>query len=118
MTDKELKQIESDFSKKLDALFRKQKIDAMVALRERLNCINTQTLSSTFIIDDLIKHLDLHGYVVSKVYEAYSNLCDSNNVSDKLDKIGFSKYICRWYSYCIVDKKIKRKKLRLFCKTE
>ena len=113
-----MKQIENEFSKKFDEIVKRQKIEAMNMLREQLGCISNHTFCSTMVIDEIIKSIDLHGHVTSKVYAMYYDLCKKNDVKDIMSNIQFSLYVCKWYGYHCADKKHKGKKVRVFCRTD
>ncbi|NBJ16643.1 MAG: hypothetical protein FNP40_13995 [Dehalobacter sp. 4CP] len=73
---------------------------------------------SIYIIVSMLDSLDFHGHSTKVIYEAYYHLCQQNNVQNVFPKEEFSKFICKWFTYEVVDLKRKGKKHRVFKKVQ
>lgn len=58
---------------------------------------------------------EINGQATSKVYDKYKEFCIVENLQP-VSKIAFSKHLTKHFGYTIVDRKIDKKKFRLFVK--
>ncbi len=69
---------------------------------------------SIFIIVCLLNRLNFHGYSTRAIYKSYKSLCLQNDVHYIFSDVEFSRFICKWFGYRIINKKHKGKKYRIF----
>lgn len=72
---------------------------------------------SIYNIAFMLNNVDFHGYSTRLCYETYYDFCIDNNASI-LSDVDFSRTICKWFGYEVVDKKRKGKKYRVFKKIQ
>lgn len=87
------------------------------SLQEKLSSMIGKK-KSIFIIVSMLNGLDFHGYSTRAIYEAYYGICKLNDVQNIFPDVEFSRFVCKWFDYEIVDKKRGSKKYRVFKKVQ
>ncbi len=86
--------------------------------KKNSKCFLSKYKDSFEIVADLLLITSFNEFPTYEVYDCYTKHCIKKNVP-VIHQLEFSKFVCNYFDYTILDKKVKRlggKKCRVFIK--
>lgn len=89
-------------------------LEKFVRTRCNSGFISLDFMKDSFVtVFVILDNYNIVGVETSVVYEVYKNLCNEMNY-EVISKVDFSRFICKYFGYAVVDKKVNGRKCRMF----